>query len=129
MLLERAGAVLLVLRRSVIDVKGGLLIPKKVKIFTLEQEFPCGPKSSCCGPIGQSEQEVRSLKKSIENLGLEVEVYDLKRFDNLQQHPEVFRMFRSFGPGAVPIITVGEEVACVGKSNIEETVSAIKEKL
>jgi hypothetical protein len=102
---------------------------KKVKIFTMEQEFPCGPKSSCCGPVGQSEQEVMALKKSIEDLGLEVDVYDIKKFENLQQHPEALRMFRSFGPGAVPIITVGEEVACVGKSDINETLSAIKEKL
>lgn len=102
--------------------------PKKVRIFIMKQQFPCGPKASCCGPIGQSEEEIMSLKKSIENLGLKVEVYDIKKFKNLQQLPEVFRIFHSFGPGAVPIITVGEEVVCVGKSDINETLSAIKEK-
>ena len=102
---------------------------KEVKIFTMEQQFPCGPKSSCCGPVGQSEQEVMSLKNAIEELGLGVEVYDIQKFKNPQQHPKVFRMLSSFGPGAIPIITVGEEVACVGKSNINATLSAIKEKL
>lgn len=102
---------------------------KEVKIFTMEQQFPCGCNATCCAPTGQSEQEVLSLKKYIEDLGLKVEVYDIKKLDNLQQNTEVFRIFRSFGPGAIPIITVGEDVACVGKSDINETLSAIKEKL
>ena len=103
--------------------------PKKVKIFTLEQQFPCGPKSSCCGPIGQSEQEVMALKGAIQELGVDVEVYDMKKIDNLQNHPQVFKLFRTFGPGAIPVITVGDEVACMGQSGINEIVSAIKGKL
>lgn len=102
---------------------------KIVKIFTLEQRFPCGPQSNCCGPIGQSEQEVMSLKNAIEKLGLEVEVYDIQRFKNLQEYPHVFKLFRTFGPQAIPVITVGDEVTCMGQSEINETVSAIKSKL
>ncbi len=102
---------------------------KIVKIFTLEQQFPCGPKSSCCGPIGQSEQEVTSLKNAIENLGIEVEIYDVQRLKNLQEHPHVFKLFRTFGPQAIPVITVDNEVACMGPSEISETISAIKSKL
>lgn len=102
---------------------------KVAKIFTLEQQFPCGPKSSCCGPIGQSEQEVLSLKSAIEKLGFEVEVYDLQKMKNLQDNPQVFKLFRTFGPQAIPVITIGEEVACMGQSEISEAVSAIKSKL
>lgn len=102
---------------------------KVVKIFTLEQQFPCGPKSSCCGPIGQSEQEVVALKTAIENLGLGVEVYDLQRIKNLQDHPHVFKLFRTFGPQAIPVITVADEVACMGQSETGEIISAIKGKL
>jgi hypothetical protein len=102
---------------------------KIAKIFTLEQQFPCGPNSSCCGPIGQSEQEVISLKNEIEKLGLEVEIYDVQKFKNLQEHPQVFKLFRTFGPQAIPVITVGNDVACMGKSEISETVAAIKSKL
>jgi len=102
---------------------------KVVKIFTLEQQFPCGPKSSCCGPIGQSEQEVMALKDAIEKLGLGVEVYDVQRMKNLQDHPQVFKLFRTFGPQAIPVITVDNEVACIGQSQTGEIISAIKGKL
>ena len=102
---------------------------KVVKIFTLEQQFPCGPKSSCCGPIGQSEQEVASLKNAIQKLGVEVEIYDVQKIKNLQEHPHVFKLFRTFGPQAIPVITVENEVACMGQSEIPETISAIKSKL
>lgn len=102
---------------------------KEVKIFTMEQQFPCGPRSSCCGPIGQSEQEVMSLKNAIEKLGLGVEVYDVQRMKDLQDHPQVFKLFRAFGPQAIPVITVGNDVACIGKSEISEAVAAIKSKL
>ena len=61
-------------RTTLINERRSLMSDKKkeVKIFTMEQQFPCGPKSSCCGPIGQSEQEVTSLKTAIEKLDLEV---------------------------------------------------------
>jgi hypothetical protein len=102
---------------------------KVVKIFTMEQQFPCGPKSSCCGPIGQSEQEVMALKNAIQKLGVEVEIYDVQKIKNLQEHPRVFKLFRTFGPQAIPVITVENEVACMGQSEINETISAIKSKL
>ena len=102
---------------------------KVAKIFTLEQHFPCGPKSSCCGPVGQSEQEVAALKSAIEELGLEVEVYDLQKMKNLQDNPQIFKLFRTFGPKAIPVITVGDEVASMGQSEINEIISALKSKL
>lgn len=102
---------------------------KTVKVFTLEQQFPCGPQSSCCGPIGQSEQEVTSLKSAIEKLGVDVEICDLQRIKSLQEHPHVLKVFRSFGPQAIPVITVGDEVACMGQSETNEIISAIKGKL
>jgi len=102
---------------------------KTVKIFTLEQQFPCGPQSSCCGPIGQSEEEIMSLKKGIENLGIDVEICDIRKMKNLQENPQVFKLFRTFGPQAIPVITVGDEVACIGQSETNEIISAIKGKL
>jgi hypothetical protein len=102
---------------------------KEVKIFTMEQQFPCGPKSSCCGPTGQSEQEVMALKNAIEKLGLEVEVCDVQKMKNLQENPQVFKLFSTFGPRAIPVITVGNEVASMGQSEINDTIFAIKSKL
>ena len=102
---------------------------KTVRIFTMEQQFPCGPQSSCCGPIGQSEEEIISLKNGIENLGIDVEICDIRKMKNLQENPQVFKLFRTFGPQAIPVITVGDEVACIGQSETNEIISAIKGKL
>ena len=102
---------------------------KAVKVFTMEQQFPCGPQSSCCGPIGQSEQEVTSLKSALEELGVTVEICDIKKTNILQEYPQVLRLFRSFGPQVVPVITVGDEVACMGQSEMDNIISAIKTKL
>lgn len=102
---------------------------KVVRIFTMEEQFPCGPKSNCCGPVGQNEAEVTALKNAIQELKVEVEIYDVKKLKNLQEYPQVFKLFQSFGPQAIPVITVGNEVVCMGKSDVKETVSAIKAKL
>lgn len=48
-----------------------------VKIFTMKQEFPCGPRSTCCGPVGQTEEEISELENAIEWLDLKVEVFDV----------------------------------------------------
>ena len=104
---------------------------KVITIFTMKQEFPCGPKASCCGPVGQSEEEVLSLKNDIEkNLDVTVEILDIKNTKNLEQHPQIFELLQSFGLGATPIIAVGDEVACVGQSNdLNEILFEIKRKL
>ncbi|MFQ5866580.1 MAG: hypothetical protein ACE5IT_01125 [bacterium] len=106
-----------------------MLGQKTVKIFTMEQQFPCGPQSSCCGPIGQSEEEIMSLKNAIEKIGIDVEICDIRKMKNLQENPQVFKLFRTFGPQAIPVITVGDEVACMGQSETNEIISAIKGKL
>ena len=104
---------------------------KAIKIFTMKQEFPCGPQSSCCGPVGQSEEEVLSIKNDIEkNLNVVVEIFDIKKSKNLEQYPQIFELIKSFGLGAIPIIAVGDEVACLGQSyDINEILFEIKRKL
>jgi exo-beta-1,3-glucanase (GH17 family) len=102
---------------------------KVVRVFTMEQQFPCGPKSSCCGPIGQSKEEVAVLKNAIEELGVAVEVYYIQNMEDVEDQPQVLKLLRTFGPGAIPIITIGDEVVCMGNSDVSEMVSAIKAKL
>jgi hypothetical protein len=70
-----------------------------------------------------------ALKNAIEKLGLEVEIYDVQKMKNLQENPQVFKLFRTFGPQAIPVITVADEVACMGQSETGEIISAIKGKL
>jgi len=49
--------------------------------------------------------------------------------ENLEDHPQVFKLLRTFGPMVIPVITVDNEIACMGNSDISEMVSAVKAKL
>jgi len=102
---------------------------RTVGIFTLPLEFPCGAGSACCGPVGQTEEEVAAMKAAVEELSVEVEVYNVKKLEVLQQHPRVFAVLRAFGLAAVPILTVGDRVVAMGAASVEDAVAAIKENL
>lgn len=102
---------------------------KVAKIFTIEQQFPCGPQSSCCGPIGQNKEEVTALKNAIEKLGLEVETYYVQKLEDLEKHPQVLKLFRTFGIKAIPVIILDDEIVCMGRSDVTEIVTFIKNKL
>ncbi len=102
---------------------------KVVRIFTLPLQFPCGPNSSCCGPIGQTEEEIKKLSDAIKNLGVEVEVYNITEKDISKKFPSVVKLLTSFGPGIVPVLAIGDEVISVGRLTPEEAVKAIKENI
>lgn len=103
---------------------------KVIKIFTLKQEFPCGPQASCCGPVGQTEEEISELKNAIEGFGLKVEVFDVSNFKDELLYPEVTEILKNFGLGYVPVITVNDKLACVGQFiGINGILEEIKKKL
>ena len=103
---------------------------KTLKIFIMPQDFPCGEQSSCCGPIGQSEKEIQNLKSSIENeLGCQVEVLNVKNDDDMRNHPRIVQLLHSFGPAALPIIALEDEVVSMGNATAEKALVAIKEKI
>ncbi len=102
---------------------------KIVKIFTLPQRFPCGTEASCCGPIGQTDEEIESLKSTIKNnLNLETEVVNVE-IDDMRDYSAVLSLLHSFGAMALPIITLDDEVVSIGNALPEEAISAIKEKM
>lgn len=103
---------------------------KIVKIFTAPLQFPCGPGSSCCGPIGQSEEDLKKLVETIKELGLSVEVHDImeeNKFD--ESFPDISNLIGSFGPAVIPIIAIDDEVISMGPPSLEEAKQTIKEKL
>ena len=100
-----------------------------VRIFTMPQEFPCGEGSTCCGPTGQTEEEIAALKAALEGLGVEVEVHNVKNVEVLNEHPNVFKLLRTFGMGAVPILAIGDEIVGMSVVSVEEAVKAVQEKL
>lgn len=103
---------------------------KVVRIFTMPLQFPCGPQSACCGPIGQSDEEVQKLKEQIEKgLGVRVEVKNVIKGDEMKDHREISALVRTFGPMALPIISVDKEVVSMGNPTPEEAVEALREKV
>lgn len=103
---------------------------KTVRIFMLPQQFPCGPQSSCCGPIGQTEEEVRNLKTTIEKeLDTRVEVLNVMMGKDMRNHLQILRLVRSFGSMAFPIIALGDDIVSMGNPTLEQAVSVIREKM
>lgn len=102
---------------------------RKVRIFTAPLQFPCGPGSTCCGPIGQSEDDVKKFSDAIINLNVAVEVYNIMEDGFAGRFPIVANLLGSFGPGIVPILAIGDEVISMGTPTPEEAVQAVKERL
>jgi len=101
-----------------------------VRLFTVPQQFPCGPQSSCCGPTGQSEEEIRELTDAIEReIGCPVEIVNVTEYGEAMKHPGVVRLLQSFGPAALPIITIDKEVVSMGNATADEAVAAIREAM
>ena len=105
---------------------------KTVRIFMMPQNFPCGPQSSCCGPVGQSEEEIENFKSNIQGgLGCEVEVFDVTNHDAIRSNEQVVQILTSYGPKALPVITLGDDVVSIGNPAIDAPnalVEAIREK-
>jgi len=102
---------------------------KILRIFMMPQEFPCGEQSSCCGPIGQSEQEIQNLKGGIEKeLPCKVEVLNVKNDDDMKNHPRIVQLLHSLGPKALPILTLDDEVVSMANPTPEKAIAAIREK-
>lgn len=103
---------------------------KIIKIFTMPQEFPCGPGSECCGPIGETEEEIAALKQHLEKaLGAVVQTFNVKNGTDMKEHRQILSVLRSFGWGVLPIITVNDEVVTMGNPAPEQAVEALQNKL
>ena len=101
-----------------------------IRIFAMPLQFPCGPQSACCGPIGQSEEEIQALKTYIEkSLNLEVEVKNIVDGEDMKDNREISALFRTFGPMSLPIIAIEDEVVSMGNPAPEEAVEALREKV
>ena len=102
---------------------------KEFRVFHVPQQFPCGPQSSCCGPVGQTEEDVNSIIQAIEQ-----EFYspalpiNAQKADEMKNHLPIVQLIQSFGLPALPIVTLDGEVLSMGTCNPEELISAIKEK-
>lgn len=102
-----------------------------VRIYYLPQQFPCGPSSACCGPIGQTAAElegyVATLRAAIP--GCEPEVIDASGKLHLGRDLPAIKLLNAFGAAASPIFMVGGEVVSMGPPDLTELVGLIGQKL
>jgi len=102
-----------------------------IKIFTMPQKFPCGEGSSCCGPIGQTEAEIKTLKDHLNKdiSGAKIETYNVTDGEQMKKQRNILAMLRSFGWGVLPIIAVNDEPVSMGVPDPKEAIKLIKNKL
>lgn len=104
---------------------------RSVRLYYAPQTFPCGPQSSCCGPVGQTEVEVeeyaQQLREALPDATLDV--INVSRPLQLGRDGAVVRLLNTFGHEACPIVAVNGEVVSMGPPAMGELVDLIKAKL
>ncbi|MFN3412548.1 MAG: hypothetical protein ACK42L_00605 [Thermoanaerobaculum sp.] len=104
---------------------------KVVRVYFAPQTFPCGPNSACCGPVGQSQEELTEWTRQIKAALPEVTVdfIDVTKPLRLDRDGAVIRLLNSFGLQACPIFAVGKEVVSMGPPVPDEFIPLIAAKL
>lgn len=102
-----------------------------IRLYYLPQSFPCGPQSSCCGPVGQSEEELREYIIQLESglPGVQVQTVDVSKKLSLERDQPAVKLLNTFGLAACPVITLNGEVVSMGPPSIPELISALRVKL
>ncbi len=104
---------------------------RTVRLYYLPQSFPCGPQSSCCGPVGQSEEELRGYLAELESHlpGVTVETIDVSQKLRLGRDLPALKLLNTFGAAACPIFVLDGEVVSIGPPSIPELAELLKAKL
>lgn len=104
---------------------------KTIRIYTMPQEMPCGPASSCCGPIGQTETELAQMRREIELTvpGTAIEVINIRQQKlRVPRDEAALKVIQLFGPAALPVIAVDGEVVSIGPAEPDQLGPALRAK-
>ncbi|GAK56685.1 hypothetical protein U27_03648 [Candidatus Vecturithrix granuli] len=100
-----------------------------IKMFILKRQ-PGPGGYTCCGPIGQTSEQIQDLQAAIESAtGCQVEVYNVGRFGAEQPPRMVVDLMSTLGIKALPIVIMNDEAVSIGKVTPEPIIAAIKAKL
>jgi len=102
-----------------------------IRLYYQPQSFPCGPNSACCGPVGQSEEEVRGYVSALVNRfpGVQVELIDVSQKLRAGRDSPALKILNTFGTAACPVFTVNDEVISIGPPAMSELIPLLAEKL
>jgi len=101
---------------------------RTIRVYTMPLEMPCGPAASCCGPIGQTEEEIEQLRWGLEHtvLGAWVEIINIRQKLNLQRDAAALTVLQAFGPMALPVLTVDGQIVSIGPPEVPELVAKLR---
>jgi hypothetical protein len=102
-----------------------------VRICYVPQTFPCGPQSSCRGPVGQTEAELVEYTGRLRDAlpGVAVEAMDASHPLRLSRDAPVVRLLNTVGQAPCPIFAVNGEVVSMGPPALGELVDLVKARL
>lgn len=109
--------------------------PSTVLLYYVPQTFPCGENSTCCGPVGQSAEELQHYKTAIEQAlpGVTVQTVNVDKASggklDTGRDLAVIRLLNSFGYAACPIFAFDGEVISLGPPALDELIGMLREKV
>ena len=88
----------------------------EILLYFLPQSFPCGPQSACCGPVGQSDEEVAAYRSALEGAlpGTTVATVNVSEPLDGSRDAPALKLLHTFGGAACPIFAVAGEVVAMG---------------
>jgi len=106
------------------------MMDNKINIFMTAIQYPCGEGSSCCGPVGQKDEEIIELKNAIQGyFKCTVEIIDVKTKDNIKDQKHVIKLINSFGLGVLPLVTLDDDIVSMGTLSEKEIFELLLKKL
>lgn len=102
--------------------------PPAIRIYYLPEIFPCGAGSSCCGPVGQSDEEIQSYVAELRAALGQVEVQTIDVTEPLDPSRDMaaLKLLDSFGAMVLPIFAVDGEVLSMGPPSMSEVIHMLK---
>lgn len=101
----------------------------KMVIYMTMISYPCGVGSSCCGPIGQSKEDIDDLKSELEwYIQDSIEVVDVEEKSKKELPKAVRQYLNTFGAGILPLITINDDIVCMSTMDKDEIVSKLSAK-
>ncbi len=102
-----------------------------IRVYFVPQTFPCGPDSACCGPVGQTEEELQALAGDLVAAfpDIELEVIDAKGKLQMGRDLPVTKLLNTFGAAACPVVTLNGKVIAMGPPDMAELIELLKTEL
>lgn len=101
-----------------------------VHLFVLPLHNPCGEKSTCCGPVGQTEEEIAAYRDALaEVTGTAVEVVDTRDEEAMAGFPTARNLVRAFGLKAIPTVALDADVVAMGPPTPADAAAEVTERL